>query len=218
MSNQPPPSFGGHSGYTQQWPLPFPSMIPPNFASNSDPQATVPPPLIHPSQAFEYNLASANANSRLPVPGNSGDQGGFLPPQLPFVGHFDLSQFPPPFPPIPMPSFGFPSMPAPPGSLNVPPESVKPNGTAANQRSGSQRVFRDVQSLAGSNREDGEVSEGEVAQSLISGKDAPATESRASAARQQSLEEGETRSSPSSTSTRSSSRTPFLKLSFPISY
>lgn len=218
MSNQPPPAFGGHSGYTQQWPLPFPSMIPPNFAPNSDPQATAHPPLVHPSQAFEYNLASANANSHIPVPGNSSDQGVFLPPQLPFMGHFDLSRFPLPFPPIPMPSFGFSSMPAPPGSLNEPPESVKSNGTAANQSSDSQRVSRDVQSLAGSNREDGEVSEGEVAQSVISGKDAQATEIRVSAVRQPSLEEGETRSSPSSTSTRSSSRTPFLKLTFPISY
>lgn len=209
MSNQPPPPFGGHPSYAQQWPPPFPLMIPPNFAPNSESQATGPPPLVHPSQAFEYNMASANANSRIPIPGNSGDPGIFLPPQLPFMGQFDLSQFAPPFPPMPMSSFGVPSLPAPPGTSNVPLGFTKSDGAVANNSSGSQHRAREVLSPSGSKSEEGEISEGEIKQSasVNTNPAANARPSGASAAQPPSLEKGETLSSPSSTSTRSSSRT-----------
>jgi hypothetical protein len=214
MSNQPPPPFGGHPrSYAQQWPPPFPFMVPPNFVPNSDSQATGPPPLVHPSQAFEYNLASANANSRIPVPGNSGDQGIFLPPQLPFMGHFDLSQFPLPFPPMPMSAFGAPPPPAPPGSSLIPSESLKTDGAVANS-SGSQHPAREALSPSDSKSEEGEVSEGEIRQPVNMKPAINARPSGASAAQPASLEEGEAVSSPLSPSTRSSSRTQSLKRFF----
>ncbi|KAJ5381658.1 uncharacterized protein N7496_004086 [Penicillium cataractarum] len=202
MSNQPPPPFGGHQSYAQQWPLPFPSMIPPNFAPNSESQATGPPPLLDPSQAFEYNLGIANANSRQPAQGNSGDPSIFLPPQFPFMGQMDLSQFVPPFPQMPLPPFGFPPMPAPPGSSSIPPVSMNSHGAVATNASSSQSRVGDVESPSDSNREEGEVSEGEIRQPVNGTK---TRASHASAAQPGSLEEGETFSSPSSASTRSSS-------------
>lgn len=204
MSNQPPPQFGGHPSYAQQWPLPFPSMIPSNFASNSESQAAGPPPLLDTSQAFEYSLGSTNANSRLPAQGNSGDPSIFLPPQFPFMGQVDLSQFVPPFPQLPLPPFGFPPMPAPPGSSTIPPVSMKSHGAVATNPSSSQSRVRDMQSSSSSNREEGEVSEGEIGQHVNGTK---TKASRASAALPASFEEGETFSSQSSASTRSSSRT-----------
>lgn len=204
MSNQPPPPFGGHQSYAQQWPLPFPSVIPPNFAPNSESQATGPPPLLDPSQAFEYNLGITNANSRLPAQGNSSDPSVFLPPQFPFMGQMDLSQFVPPFPQMPLPPFGFPPMPAPPGSSTIPPVSINSHGAVATTPSSSQSRVGDFQSPSGSNREEGEVSEGEIRQPLNGTR---TRANRASAAQPGSLEEGETFSSPSSASTRNSSRT-----------
>ncbi|CEJ60203.1 hypothetical protein PMG11_08787 [Penicillium brasilianum] len=202
MSNQPPPQFGGHPSYAQQWPLPFPSMIPSNFASNSESQAAGPPPLLDTSQAFEYSLGSTNANSRLLAQGNSGDPSIFLPPQFPFMGQIDLSQFVPPFPQMPLPPFGFPPMPAPPGSSTIRPVSMKSQGAVATNPSSSQSRVRDVQSSSSSNREEGEVSEGEIGQHVNGTK---TKASRASAALPASFEEGETFSSQSSASTRSSS-------------
>lgn len=214
MSNQPPPPFGGHPSYAQQWPPPFPFLVPPNFVPNSDSQATGPPPLVHPSRAFEYNLASANANSRIPVPSNSGDSGIFLPPQLPFMGQFDLSQFPLPLPPIPMSSFGAPPPPAPPGSFLVPSDATKSDGAVANNSSDSQRQARKALSPSDSKSEEGEVSEGEIKQSVNMKPAADARPRGASAAQSASLEEGETVSSLMSPSTRSSSRTQFLRQLF----
>lgn len=186
-------------------------MVPPNFVPNSESQTTGPPPLVHPSQAFEYNMASANANSRIPVPGNSGDPGIFLPPQLPFMGQFDLSQFAMPFPPMPMSSFGVPPPPAPPGSTLVPSGSTKSDRAVANNSSGSQHQAREATSPSDSKSEEGEVSEGEIRQSVDMKPATNARSSRASAAQPSGLEEGETVSSPTSTSTRSSSRKQSLK-------
>ncbi|KAF3395975.1 Protein red1 [Penicillium rolfsii] len=205
MSNQPPPPFGGQPNYAQQWPPPFPFMVPPNFAPISNSQAGAPPPLVHPSQSFEYNLASANANSRIPVSGNSGDQAIFPPPHLPFMGQFDLSQFVMPFPSMAMSSFGVPPQPAPPGSSVVPSGSTKSDGAAKPNFSGSQHPAREALSPSDPKSEEGEVSEGEIRQSVNTKPARIVRLSGASAPQPSSLEEGETVSSPTSTSTRSSS-------------
>ncbi|KAJ5176655.1 uncharacterized protein N7482_002532 [Penicillium canariense] len=207
MSNQPPTSFSGQPRYVQQWPPPYPAMIPPNFPPNPEYQASAPPPHVHPSQAFEYNMASAtaNANSRIPAPGSSSDQGLFFPPHFPYMNQLEPSQLPFPFPPIPMSSFGYPAIPAPPGS-NIPPGSFNPYGTVASGPSESQPRVRDVSSPTDPNREEGEVSEGDGGQSVESSKGTMAAPSHAPAAPRSSLKEGETVSSRPSTSSRSSSR------------
>lgn len=166
-------------------------------------------------------MASFDANSRIPAPGGQVTPGLFFPPDFPFMGsHFDPSQpqFTP-FPPVPMPPFGFPALMAPSGSSNLP--TAPPNLYAAaetNQLSASQLQPRGDSHKTDSNREEGEVSECESAPDSTK-KDArdpkQAGPERRPAARQLELNQGENVFSPSRSSSRSSgSRTGAFDVSF----
>ncbi|KAJ5360486.1 hypothetical protein N7517_009677 [Penicillium concentricum] len=155
MSDQPP-SYGGHPNYAQQWPPAYSSMIPPNFPVSSDYSHMNQPPATNPGPTFDYNMASVNANSRIPGsngPGNS----AFVPPPFPFFNHFDASQFPPPFPPMPFPPMGYPPMPT--GSSNAPMSYQGMDGRGSHQLSTPAVPLKDVPAHADNHREEGEVSE-----------------------------------------------------------
>lgn len=206
MSNQPPPAFGGHPNFAQQWPPPYPTMIPPNYAPNPEYSSTAQSLPANHGQSYDFNMGGPNAESRLP--GSSGP-GLFLPPHFPFMGQFDASQIPPPpFPPMPMPSFGYPQMPPPPGSSNPPPAPSNAYGGDPNQPTAPRPPTRGTSNLTDANREEGEVSEG--GRSLGSKNDVrdakQAVSRRASAPRHSGVEEGETVSTRSRSSSRSSSR------------
>ncbi|KAJ6132271.1 hypothetical protein N7471_007486 [Penicillium samsonianum] len=162
MSDQPP-SYGGHPNYAQQWPPAYPSMIPPNFPVSSDYSQIHQPPATNPGPTFDYNMASVNANARIPGsngPGNS----AFVPPQFPFFNQFDASQFPPPFPPMPFAPLSYPPMPT--GSSNSPMPYQGINGHASHQLSTPAVHLKDVPVQADNHREEGEVSEESEERSL----------------------------------------------------
>jgi hypothetical protein len=193
--SDPPPSYGGHPNYAQQWPPAYPSIIPPNFPVNSDYSHMSQPSATNPAPTFDYNLASVNANSRIAGssgPGNS----AFIPPQFPFFNHFDASQFPPPFPPMPFPPMGYPPLPT--GSSNVPITYQAMDGRSSNQVSTPAVHPKDIPTHADNHREEGEVSEESDERSL---QPAP------KATRQyMDLEEGETMSSSAQSARSSGSR------------
>ncbi|CAG8138528.1 unnamed protein product [Penicillium nalgiovense] len=184
MSDQPP-SYGGHPHYAQQWPPAYPSMIPPNFPVSSNYSQMHHPPPTNPGPTFDYNMASVNANSRIPGstgPGNS----AFIPPQFPFFNHFDASQFPPPLPPMPFAPMGHPPMPT--GSSDPPMPYDGLDGHVSHQRSTPAVHLKDPQFQADNHREEGEVSEESDGRSLQ-----PTT--RKATRQYLDLEEGETISS-----------------------
>ncbi|KAJ5958474.1 uncharacterized protein N7479_005624 [Penicillium vulpinum] len=191
MSDQPR-SYGGHPKYAQQWPPVYPSMIPPNYPVSLDYSQMNHQPATNPGPTFDYNMASVNANSRIPGssgPGNS----AFVPPQFPFFNHFDASQFPPPFPPMPFAPMAYPPMPA--GSSNAPIPYQGIDGHGSRQLSTPAVHLEDVSPHADTHREEGEVSEESDERSL---------QRTHKASRQDlDLEEGETISS-SAQSARSS--------------
>lgn len=200
MSSQPPPNLA------EQWPPPYPTMIPPNYAPNSEYSSTALSLPANHRQSFDFNTAGFNAESHLP--GSSGP-GLFLPHHFPFMDQFDASQIPPPpFPPIPMPSFRFSQMPPPPGSSNPPQAPSNAYGSDPSQRTATRPPTRGTSNLTDANHEEGEVSEG--GRSLGSKNDRTdakqAVSRRASAPRHSGLEEGETESTRSRSSSGSSSR------------
>ncbi|KAJ5709151.1 hypothetical protein N7493_010485 [Penicillium malachiteum] len=208
MSNQPPPPYGGQPNYAQQWPPSHPMGIPPPFLSNpeySGSGQTAPP---NPTQNLDPNLASFYANSQLPVAPNQVHPGFFFPPQLPYANQFNLSQLQvPTFAPIPGQSIGYPPMPGPPGSFIPPPVPAGSYGANANESVKPQQTTGGA-TLGDHSREEGEVSDDENEPPSLSQKTTKA--SKASKLGQRSrqhseLEEGETMSSRSQSSSRSSS-------------
>ncbi|KAJ5134183.1 hypothetical protein N7526_005548 [Penicillium atrosanguineum] len=204
MSNQPPPAFGGHPNYAAQWPPTFPSLIPPSYPPTSEYASAAQPSPANPGQSYDFNITALNGNSQLPGP----PPGFFFPPHFPLMGQFDPSQLPPSaFPPMPMPNFGYPPMPfAPPGSSNHAPGSFNELTNGLAQTSVSRPQARQASNTADSNREEGEVSEGgrsfrtkKLSETVKqAGLNVPAS-------RYSDLEEGETVSSGSRSSSRSSS-------------
>ncbi|CAI7650288.1 unnamed protein product [Penicillium crustosum] len=155
MSDQPP-SYGGHPNYAQQWPPAYPSMIPPNFPGSSDYSHRHQPLATNPVPTFDYNMAGVNANSRMPGSNGTGNS-AFVPPPFPFFNHFDASQFPPPFPPMPFAPMSYPPMPT--GSSNpaIPYQGL--DGHASHQLSTEAVRLKDTPVQADNHREEGEVSE-----------------------------------------------------------
>ncbi|CAI7603964.1 unnamed protein product [Penicillium glandicola] len=183
MSDQPP-SYGGHPNYAQPWPPAYPTMIPPNFPVGPEYSHRSHPPATNPGPTSDYNMASANANSRIPGPSGPGNS-AFVPPQFPFFNHFDISQFPPQFPPMPFAPMGYPPMPT--GSSNAPMSYQGMDGHGSHQVSTPTVHLKDVPVHADNHREEGEVSEESDERSL------PPT--RKATRQYLDLEEGETISS-----------------------
>ncbi|KAJ5107767.1 hypothetical protein N7456_004442 [Penicillium angulare] len=202
MSNQPPPAFGGHPNYAQQWPPPFPPALPTDFPSNPEYHAShqIPPP--NPAQHLDANMANFYANSQLSGAASHAHPGLFFPPPLSYMNQFQPSpQSFPTFPHMQIQSLGFPVMPAPPGSSIPPPTSTDARTADVNQQSHITSASFDR------NREEGEISEEEIRPSAISqktSKNKPAKQKRAPS-HLSDLEEGETVSSRSVSSSRSSS-------------
>ncbi|KAJ5048397.1 hypothetical protein NUH16_006895 [Penicillium rubens] len=114
------------------------------------------PAPTNPGPTFDYNMASVNANSRIPGsngPGNS----AFIPPQFPFFNHFDASQFPPPLPPMPFAPMSYPPMPT--GSSDPPVPYHGLDRHVSNQRSTPAAHLKDTPVQPDNHREEGEVSE-----------------------------------------------------------
>lgn len=200
MANQPR-TFGGRRNHGQQWPPSYPTTTPSNFPSNPEHVSAVQPSPVSLGLPFEYNMGAFNANAQVP---GYGGQGLVFPPPFPFMSHLDSSQIPNHIPPMAMPPFGFPPLPPPPGSSNPPPAALNPSAKNFSQPLGSQSQGR----RESSNREEGEVSEGgRSVASKPNTKLAKRNRSRwPSAAQPEDLEEGETVSNTSQSSSRSSSR------------
>ncbi|KAJ5785853.1 uncharacterized protein N7503_011065 [Penicillium pulvis] len=207
MSNQPPPAFGGQPNYSQQWPPPYPSMMPPDFHTNPDYLAAAQIPPFNPNLPFDPNLAAFYANSQLTGPASHAHP--YFPPPLPFMHPFDPSQIPPqPFPPVPVPPLDYTSLQAPAGSSNPKPVSAKVPAANENQRPQPQyrQQSKTRSGLVDRNREEGEVSDEEIERSRPK-KDAKASNStrwKRQPSHHSEMEEGETMSSRSRTSSRSS--------------
>jgi len=209
MSNQPPPAFGGHPNYSQQWPPPYPSMMPPDFHTNPEYLAGSQIPPFNPNLPFDPNMAAFYANAQLTGPASHAHP--YFPPPLPFMHPFDPSQIPPqPFPPVPMPPLDYTSRQAPAGSSNSKPLSAKVPAANENQR--SQPELRPQSKtragLIDRNREEGEISDEENERSRPK-KNAKASNSnrwKRQPSHHSEMEEGETMSSRSRTSSRSSTR------------
>ncbi|KAJ5280108.1 hypothetical protein N7478_005480 [Penicillium angulare] len=202
MDNQPPPAFGGHPNFAQQWPPPYPPIMPSDFPSNTEYHASaqIPPP--NPAQHLDANMASFYANSHLAGAASHTHPGLFFPPPLPYMNQFQTSQQPlSAFPPIPMQSLGYPMMPALPGSSIPPPTSADAQAPHSNRQSHVTSAFVDR------NREEGEISEEETRPSATSQKTSRSKRAKQKRASSQlsDLEDGETMSSPSVSSSRSSS-------------
>lgn len=195
MSDQPP-SYGGHPNYAQQWPPAYPSMIPPNFPGSSDYSHRHQPLATNPVPTFDYNMAGVNANSRMPGSNGTGNS-AFVPPPFPFFNHFDASQFPPPFPPMPFAPMSYPPMPT--GSSNpaIPYQGL--DGHASHQLSTEAVRLKDTPVQADNHREEGEVSEESDEKSLQ-------PTARKSTHQHLDLEEGETISSSARSARSSGSR------------
>ncbi|CAI7677316.1 unnamed protein product [Penicillium discolor] len=162
MSDQPP-SYGGHPNYAQQWPPAYPSMIPPNFPVSSDYSQIHQPLPTNPVPTFDYNMAGVNANSRMPGSNGNGNS-AFVPPPFPFFNHFDSSQFPPPFPPMPFAPMSYPPMPT--GSSNPAMPYQGLDGHTSHQLSTEAVRLKDAPVQADNHREEGEVSEESDGKSL----------------------------------------------------
>ncbi|KAJ5723858.1 hypothetical protein N7488_001893 [Penicillium malachiteum] len=205
MSNQPPPPYGGHPNYAQQWPPSYPMGIPPPFLPNSEYSGagqTAPP---NPTQNLDPNLASFYANSQLSVAPNQVHPGFFFPPQLPYANQFNLPQLQAPtFAPIP--GQGYPPMPGPPGSFISPPVPTGSYGVNTTESVKLQQPTGGA-ALGDHSREEGEVSddENEPAPSQKTMKASKASKLGQRSRQHSELEEGETMSSGSPSSSRSSS-------------
>lgn len=194
MPEQPPPSVGGHPNYAQQWPPAYPAMFPPNFpvpqeftAGNAQTNRDAP---------FDYNMASLDANSRMPAQGDGVNPAALFPPQFPFFNQFDPSHFPPTFPPMPLPPMGYPSVPAPTGSSSLPSAPQPPLRQRQPTSFPEDLSSKAISSGKGDNREEGEARE--------PGKEKSIQPSHKSPRQYSDLEEGETVSSSDSSSRRSS--------------
>ncbi|CAG7919220.1 unnamed protein product [Penicillium olsonii] len=194
MSEQPPTSFGNHPNYTQQWPPAHPAMPPPNFLM--PPEFSTINSHANPAAPFDYNMASVNANSRIPGPADGLNPAGFFPHQFPFFNQFDPSHFPHNLSPMQFAQMGYPPIPMPTGSSNVPlphqPSSHQPSQATFIKPAKSKKITI----RAPSSREEGEVSESVDERSLRS--------KRQPSRRYSDLEEGETMSSSERSSRRSS--------------
>lgn len=160
MSNQPPPPFGDHPNYAQQWPPFYASMIPSGFLSNTDNPPSSQQLPMNPSNQFPFSMGGFDGGSQIPGSGGPGAPGLFFPP-LPFLPQMNQSQLPPPpFPPLPVPpGFGYPPVP-PPGSSNPPPGPVHPNKISPTRHQAQEKATSPSSDLC---REEGEVSEAESA-------------------------------------------------------
>jgi len=178
-------------------------MIPPTYPGNPEYASTSQPRPANHEPNYDYNLAAVNGNSQI---SSTAVPGFFFPPQFPFMGQFDPAQGPP-FPPMPMPPFGYPPMPFASLGSDPGPVPVTAHGGGRGQPSESRLQARGTSNSADSNREEGEVSEGGRSFGTKEhGKTVKrAAGSGASAARYSDLEEGETLSSRSDSSGRSSS-------------
>ncbi|KAJ5735586.1 uncharacterized protein N7483_000711 [Penicillium malachiteum] len=192
MSNQPPPPYGGHPNYAQQWPPLYPMGIPPPFLPNAEYAGAGQTASPNLTQNLDPNMASFYANSQLSVAPNQ----------------FNVSQLQAPtFAPIPGQSTGYPPMPGPLGSFIPPPVSAESYGVNANESVKPQESTSNA-TLGNNNREEGEVSEDESEPPVPSRKTTKAFNASklGQRSRQHSeLEEGETMSSGSPSSSRSSS-------------
>ncbi|CAI7670646.1 unnamed protein product [Penicillium viridicatum] len=155
MSDQPP-SYGGHPNYAQQWPPAYPSMIPPNFPVSSDYSQMHQPLATNPVPTFDYNMAGVNANSRMRGSNGAGNS-AFVPPQFPFFNHFDASQFPPAFPPMPFPPMTYPPIPTGSSTPAMPYQGL--DGHTSHQLSTEAVRLKDAPVQADNHREEGEVSD-----------------------------------------------------------
>lgn len=216
MSNQPPPAFGGHPNYAQQWPPPFPSAMPTDFPSNVDYHDVAQMPPLNPTQTLDANMASFYANSHLAGAASHAHPGLFFPPPLPYMNQFHPSQQPvAAFPPMPMQSLGNPQVPVPSGSSIAPPASGGARAVDANRPHETHRKSHDKSALVDRNREEGEISEEENGLPVASKKTRGTRRAKQRRASNQhsDLEEGETMSSISASSSRSSSRKLFSSAS-----
>ncbi|KAL4904532.1 hypothetical protein BDW74DRAFT_154074 [Aspergillus multicolor] len=114
MSNQSIPSAPPYWGtdYTQQWtpqPPPPSGPMPQNLHFNPDTSSD--------SQQY-YNLHTFYANANLPGLGGAGATNTFPPPPFGFPGTFPSVAAPPPF--ANMPNLGYPLIPLPPNSAQLP--------------------------------------------------------------------------------------------------
>lgn len=192
MSNQPPHAFGGQPIYGQQWHPSYTASIPTNNPPNLEPKIAPPPTATSHGQPLEYHPPGFNANAQVP---SYGGQVPFLPMFFPYMGQIGASQMPYQTPPVdtrgeyqPVPESSNP-----PAVLN-PPEKVFHEPPIPQRREDC------------ASREEGEVSEG--GRSFESKQETSAEHHlrRAPATRNSDLEEGETVSSRSQSSSRSSSR------------
>lgn len=196
MSNQPSRTLGRESVYRQQWPPSRNASIPTNDHPHIEHNTAPPLPATMHGQPLEYHTTGLNASSQ--VPGYSG-QAPFLPLPLPYMGQVGTSQMPYQFPPAGTPGFGL--QPMAPAEPSNPPAALNPRAGDFSQPSISQRREDCV------SREEGEVSEG--GRSLESKQDwmsATCRLPRTSITRNSDLEEGETVSNKSQSSSQSSSR------------
>ncbi|KAJ5759947.1 hypothetical protein N7520_007103 [Penicillium odoratum] len=204
MSNQPPHAFGGHPNYSQ-WPPPYPSMLPPDFHTNPEHLAGAQVPPFNPNHPLDPNMAAFYANAQLSGPVSHGHP--FYPPPFPFMNPFDPSQIPPqPFPPFPLPPLDYASMQAPAGSSNPKPVPTKVPTIHENVRPHPQPQPNPKAASIDRIREEGEVSEEESGRSS-STKDSKASSSatwKRKPSHHSEMEEGETTSSRSRSSSRSS--------------
>lgn len=213
MSNQPPPAFAGHPNYSQQWPPPYPSIMPPDFHTNPEYLAAAQMPPFNPNMPFDPNMAAFYANAQLT--GSASHAHPYFPPPLPFMHPFDPSQIPPqPFPAVPMPPMDYKSMQAPAGPSNLKPVSAKVPASNENQRPQPERrqQTKTRTGLTDRNREEGEISdeENERSRSRKDVKHSDSTRWKRQPSQHSEIEEGETTSSRSRASSRSSTRMKFL--------
>ncbi|KAJ5182784.1 hypothetical protein N7492_000400 [Penicillium capsulatum] len=157
MSNQPPPSFGDHPNYAQQWPPLYPPMVPPGLFPNPELPPAGQPPSTNPELQLPFSMEGFNMNSQFPGSGGQGTPAMFFPP-IPFMP--PMTQFPPsPYPPLPVHS-GFSYPPVPPPGSSKPPQGPPPGNEApVAQHQARERTIP----LSDPYREEGEVSEPESA-------------------------------------------------------
>ncbi|KAJ5948810.1 hypothetical protein N7454_002117 [Penicillium verhagenii] len=205
MSNQPPPAFGGYPHFPQQWPPPYPSMLPPDFHTNPEYLAAAQVPTTNSNQPYDPNLAAFYANAQLTGPASHAHP--FYPPPLPFMHPFDPSQVPlQPFPPMPMQPVHYSPVQTPAGSSNPQPVSMKAPAVNENARRQPRQQPKKKAKVIDSNREEGEISEEDNARAgpTESGNPSNSARWKRLPSNHSDLEEGETISSKSRSSSRSS--------------
>lgn len=127
MSGQPPPFFGNHqtSNSAYQWPAQYSSMLPPSFPNPQDYPAIN--AQMNNNAPFDYNLASVDANSRIPGPSHGSSAATFFPTSFPpFFNPFDASQFPDPLAAMHLAPTGCSPGGMPAVSSNAPPPQQQP--------------------------------------------------------------------------------------------